>query len=71
MIIQLLLQVKAALRGDEQLPWEGELTGEVSRRLGAMQAPVLAMLARDPSLRPSMQAVHDSIMHMERTGRTQ
>ena len=60
--------MKAALRGHAALPWEGELAGEVRGRLGALEGPVLAMLTRDPSLRPSMAAVHDSIMHMERGG---
>ena len=66
----LLLQVKAALRGDAAMPWKGVLTGEVSDRLGALEGPVLAMLSRDPSLRPSMASVHDSIKHMERDGQT-
>ena len=61
------LQVVAALRGEENLPWEGDLSGDVNSKLGALRAPVLAMLHRDPSLRPSMAAAHSSIIHMERT----
>lgn len=57
-----VLQVVASLKGDEELPWEGELSVEVNRKLGALRAPILSMLQRDPSLRPSMKSFHDSIM---------
>ena len=61
------LQVVAALRGEEELPWEGTLSGAVAGKLGALRAPILSMLHRDPSLRPSMAAAHSSIVNMERT----
>lgn len=57
---QLRLQVVAALRGDEQLPWEGDIPSHTASKLG----PVLAMLSRDPLRRPSMHQVHASLIVM-------
>jgi hypothetical protein len=59
--------VVSALRGDEKLPWEGDLSEDLSRKLGALCVPVLAMLNRDPSMRPTMKAAYSSIIGMERT----
>lgn len=61
------VQVVAALMGDEELPWEGDVSEDLSRKLGALRAPILAMLHRDPSMRPSMAAAHSSIIYMERS----
>ena len=55
------MQVLAALRGNEKLPWEGSLTRELKRKLGPLRHVILPMLSRKPSLRPSMHVVHASI----------
>lgn len=57
----------AALRGDEQLPWEGELSEETCRKLGIFANLVVAMLSRDPVERPSMHDVHASIVNLNGT----
>ena len=67
----LTLQVKTALRGEEELPWEGWLGDERNRKLGALRVPIMAMLQRDPSLRPSMETTYNAITHIERSGTTQ
>lgn len=54
------MQVMAMLAGDEELPWEGELSTEVQRHLGVFQGPVLKLLNRDPSHRGSVEAFHAS-----------
>lgn len=59
------VQVAEALRGDEELPWEGRASEARCAKLGSLRAPILAMLHRDPSLRPSMAECHCSIMHMD------
>lgn len=61
------LQVVAALNEEEDLPWEGEMKEELTRKLGAMREPILAMLHRDPAMRPSMNDVHTFILNMEHT----
>lgn len=40
-----------SLRGELDLPWEGENLPKVERKLGKMREPVLALLHRDPSQR--------------------
>ena len=40
------MQVVACLRGEEELPWEGEHLKKVERKLGKMREPVLALLHR-------------------------
>ena len=48
------LQLERQLLGKEPLPWEGDrLTADTKRRLGAIRAPVLRMLCRDPMQRAS------------------
>jgi len=50
----LCLQLERQLRGEGPLPWEGDrLTRDTKRRLGAIKAPVLRMLCRDPVDRAS------------------
>ena len=52
------LQLKRQLLGEELLPWEGDrLTADTKRRLGAIRAPVLRMLCRDPVHRASCKDV--------------
>ena len=58
------LQVVAALRGDEHLPWEGNSNTHITAKLGIFNKLVLAMLSRDPSMRPSMHDVHACIVNM-------
>lgn len=65
--MELWLQVFSALRGDEVLPWEGEMSEDLKGKLGALREPILAMLHRDPTQRVSMKDAYDSIVHMERT----
>ena len=46
------LQVQKELLEEGPLPWEGDrLTADTKRRLGAIKAPVLRMLCRDPAQR--------------------
>eukprot|EP00892_Ulva_mutabilis_P004168 jgi/Ulvmu1/2122/UM127_0007.1 len=53
-------KVLAQLRGDEPLPWEGELERQQDRLLGAFKGPVLQLLQRDPARRISMRRFHDA-----------
>ena len=46
------------LRGDLPMPWEGQLSAAVQRKLGAFKGPVLQLLERDPARRASMSAFH-------------
>ena len=52
------VQVIAQLRGDVPLPWEGELSSDTVRKLGAFKGPVLQLLQREPSRRVSMRRFH-------------
>lgn len=56
------VQVRAQLRGEAPLPWEGggSLRADTRRKLGIFQQPVLALLRRDPRDRPSMAAFCDT-----------
>ena len=56
------MQVVAALLGEDELPWEGEASEGVRRKLGALRAPILSMLHRDPSLRPSVDILHECLV---------
>lgn len=55
MIGVLALQVMQRLRGDLPLPWEGELSPDVRRSLGAFQWPILKLLQRGPLERMTMR----------------
>ena len=46
------------LRGDERLPWEGELSAQHAQRLGMYKGIVLQLLDRDPSRRLDLAAVN-------------
>ena len=51
------MQVKAQLRGEAPLPWEGaRLDAAVEQKLGVFRDSVLALLRRDPTQRATMQA---------------
>ena len=58
------MQAVAAILGVAELPWEGEGAEVLCRKLGALRAPVLAMLHRSPSLRPSMASFHATVMEL-------
>jgi hypothetical protein len=45
------VQVVSALRGEKDLPWEGNNLEKFERKLGRMRGPVLALLNRDPAKR--------------------
>ena len=48
------LQLERQLLGKAPLPWDGDrLTADTKRLLGAIRAPVLRMLCRDPAQRAS------------------
>jgi hypothetical protein len=45
----------------QQLPWEGEgITPAIKRCLGIFKTPIISLLSRDPSARPSMSEFCDS-----------
>ncbi|NJR42368.1 MAG: protein kinase [Akkermansiaceae bacterium] len=48
-----LLQVVAQLLGNQPLPWENMSQAD-RRKLGAFRGPILQLLSRDPSQRPTM-----------------
>ena len=49
------MQVLAQLRGDAELPWEGDrLTDEARHQLGVFRGAVLGLLCRDPAQRASV-----------------
>ena len=51
------MQVSLQLRGQQELPWEGERLRsrpDLRKRLGVFKRPVLALLHRDPVKRASM-----------------
>lgn len=51
------MQVLARLRGEAELPWEGDLAAKnatARRRLGLFREPVLALLRRDPAQRATL-----------------
>lgn len=52
------VQAIAQLKGHVPLPWEGELTPDLQRKLGAFKGPVLQLLHRDPARRVSMRRFH-------------
>eukprot|EP00892_Ulva_mutabilis_P002848 jgi/Ulvmu1/12564/UM091_0005.1 len=53
--------VRAQLRGETLLPWEGDnLRSDVRRKLGIFREPVLGLLRRNPHERASMQAFCDT-----------
>lgn len=48
------------LLGKQPLPWEeGQLTAAQRSRLGVFRRPVVQLLERDPSRRPSLQQFCD------------
>lgn len=60
--VLLCLQVEKQLLGVEPLPWEGDrLNADTKRRLGAIRAPVLRMLCRDPAQRASCKELATSL----------
>ena len=51
------VQVLAKLRGEQELPWEGDLAEKnpaTRRQLGLFRESVLALLRRDPAQRASL-----------------
>ena len=55
------LQIAKQMRGEEAFPWEGPaLPAPLQHRLGALEGPVLAMLARQPEARPPVAAFRDA-----------
>jgi hypothetical protein len=45
----------------QELPWEGQgVTTAIRRRLGIFKDPIISLLSRDPSDRPSMSEFCDS-----------
>lgn len=55
------VQVAAQLRGDKELPWEGErLCQKTRRQLGIFCRAVLGLLHRDPAQRARMDDFCDT-----------
>ena len=52
------LQIMQRLRGDLPLPWEGDLSLDIRRRLGSFKGLILQLLDRDPVLRITMRSFH-------------
>lgn len=52
-ILQLMDRIEG--RNGLQLPWEGDMSPKVRRKLGIFRATVLKLLERDPAKRPSMK----------------
>jgi hypothetical protein len=49
------VQIIKQLKGDAELPWEGERGDpEVLRKLRSLRGPILSLLERDPTKRSSM-----------------
>ena len=46
------------LRGDLPLPWEGDLSLDVHRRLGSFKNLILQLLHREPARRITMRSFH-------------
>ena len=57
-----MLQVLAQLQGHRPLPWEGDSTEEFHKGLGILAGPVLQLLQRTPSQRPSLRRFHETCM---------
>ena len=61
----------AQLRGDAELPWEGEgLCRDTRHHLGVFYETVLGMLRRDPAQRATMSdlcAACDNVVHSSTT----
>jgi hypothetical protein len=54
------MQVVAELVGEQRLPWES-LSPEVHKKLGLFRVPMLKLLSRDPSERPTMIEFYNTI----------
>jgi hypothetical protein len=49
------VQIIAQLKGEADLPWEGERADpEVLRKMRTLRRPIMSLLERDPEKRPSM-----------------
>ena len=51
----MLVQVRAQLRGDAELPWEGDRFAADTRQLGVFREAVLGLLRRDPAQRATVE----------------
>ena len=52
------MQVIAQLAGEDKLPWESMSSAD-RRKLGAFREPIMQLLDRDPSKRPSMPVFYE------------
>lgn len=52
------LQVIAMLKGDLPMPWEGEMSADMHRKLGAFKGLILQLLQRNPRRRVSLRHFH-------------
>jgi hypothetical protein len=54
------VQIIAQLKGEAELPWEGERAEpEVLRKMRTLRRPIMSLLERDPEKRPSMMKFCD------------
>ena len=58
----MLPQVLAQLQGHRPLPWEEDRKEEFHKALNFLAGPVLQLLQRDPSRRPSVRRFHETCM---------
>ena len=64
-------QVLAQLRGQKELPWaEGCISPDARARMGAMYAPLMKLLNRDPTQRPSAAYFRDQCMAISASSTT-
>ena len=54
------MQIISQLKGEAELPWEGDRAKpDVMRKLRTLRRPVMALLDRDPTNRPTMMKFCD------------
>lgn len=49
------MQVRAQLRGEADLPWEGSRLADAAKQLGVFKKAVLGLLRRDPVQRATVE----------------
>ena len=50
------VQIMKQLKGEEELPWEGDKNTDARRKLGLFRQPILSLLEREPTQRATLAA---------------